>query len=122
MVFLLFLHDYVDIYLFNLGGTVVWGYCEAPEALRSSGRRQARSAQPLCRGERSPIHRAPTGRKSVGQWGHIFYSHTFGMLFTRCGLPVGPGFRASRLPPAYFTGVSRFALTAGLCTVTPSGY
>ncbi len=45
-----------------------WKCCEAPEALRSSGRRQARSAQPLCRGERSPIHRAPTGRKSVGQW------------------------------------------------------
>ena len=49
-------------------GQWVWKCCKAPEALRRSGRRQAHSAQALCRGERSPIRRAPEGRKSVGQW------------------------------------------------------
>ena len=57
---------------------MVWGCCKAPEALRSSGRRQAHCAQPLCRGERSPIHRAPEGRKSVGQWVHFFIYNFIG--------------------------------------------
>ena len=34
----------------------------------------------------------------VGRLVRFFYSHTFGMLFTRCGLPMVPGLRALRLP------------------------